>query len=83
MVNDLSDKQDLELSFLLIANFEEPGVMIDAASATYLISESIKSPMGANLSGFASKERAYKVQDEYGGSVYSWEKLKKIRIFQL
>jgi len=66
-----------ELAFILIADYANPGNLVDAKTATYLISEKIKSPMGANLTGFASKDAAEKVLAENGGKLYSWEELKK------
>ena len=50
--------------------------MIDAKTATYLISEEIKSPMGANLSAFSLKSKAEELQKKHGGVNYTWETLK-------
>jgi copper chaperone NosL len=66
-----------ELAFVLIADYANPGNLVDAKTATYLISEKLKSPMGANLTGFSSKEAAEKVLAENGGKLYTWEALKK------
>jgi copper chaperone NosL len=66
-----------ELAFILIADYANPGKLVDAKTATYLISEKLKSPMGANLTGFSSKEAAEKVLAENGGKLYTWEALKK------
>ena len=49
--------------------------MSSAKEATYLVSKEIKSPMGANLSGFTSKEQALSTQNERGGELYSWNEL--------
>ena len=49
--------------------------MTPAKEATYLISKEIKSPMGANLSGFASKEKALISQRDNGGDIYTWQEL--------
>ncbi len=72
MINDLKQKPDLDIGLLFINNFTEPGTLINANTATYLISKKIKSPMGAFLSGFNSKEEASKTQKEFGGSLYTW-----------
>ena len=75
MVNDLSEKDRTEIAILLSADYGEPGSMTDAATATYLISKKIKSPMGAFLSGFSSNEKALLTQKESGGDLYTWKEL--------
>lgn len=77
MVNDLNKNNNEDnMAFLLVADYSNPGNLVDANVATYLISEKIKSPMGANLSAFKSKEKAQATQKEYGGKLYTWEQLK-------
>lgn len=63
-------------AFILVTDYLNPGKLIDVKKAYFLICENIKSPMGANLSGFSSKEEAIKTQKEFGGIIYSWEELK-------
>ncbi len=78
MVNDLNKNNNEDtMAFLLVADYANPGDLVDAKTATYLISEKIKSPMGANLSAFNSKETAQKVLKENGGKLYTWETLKE------
>ncbi len=77
MVNDLKQKNNEDkMAFILVANYDNPGDLIDAKSATFLISKKIKSPMGAYLSAFSSKEIAEKYQNDNGGELYSWTELK-------
>jgi len=66
-----------KLAYILVANYQKPGELIDALSATFLITPKIKSPMGANLSAFKSIENAKKVQSELGGTLYNWQQLKE------
>lgn len=77
MVNDLSEKNEQSIAILLVADYGNPGEMIDAKIATYLISKEIKSPMGANLSAFSSKNKAEELLQKYGGKNYTWETLKQ------
>ena len=70
------DKNENEMAYILVADYNHPGKLIDATSATYLISENIKSPMGANLSAFATKEAAEKAVKKYGGKLYNWKEIK-------
>ncbi len=77
MVNELHrDNSEEIMSFLLVADYANPGSLIDAKTATYLISEKIKSPMGANLSAFSSKETAKEIFAKNGGELYTWSQLK-------
>ncbi len=70
------DQNEDKMAFILVADYDNPGVLINASEATYLISEGIKSPMGANLSAFSSIETAKKAQSMHSGSLYSWKQLK-------
>jgi copper chaperone NosL len=48
------------------------GELIDATTATYLISPNIPSPMGGFLSGFASEQTAREFQAEKSGELFDW-----------
>lgn len=77
MVRKINEENNETLmSYLLVTDYANPGDLIDAKTATYLISEKIKSPMGANLSAFSSKETAKKTQTKNGGELFTWEHLK-------
>jgi len=71
------DKNEENMAFVLVADFANPGTLVDAKKATYLVSEQIKSPMGANLSAFSSKEKAEVVLSESGGELFTWEEIKQ------
>lgn len=75
MVNDMGENGSTEISIFLIADYQQPGSMIRAHDATYLISDMIKSPMGANLSGFSARTKAEAMKIEKGGQLYSWQEL--------
>ncbi len=70
------EKNEEGMAYILIADYNNPGSLIEAQSATFLISEKIKSPMGSNLSAFSSKETAQKTADEMGGKLYNWNQIK-------
>ncbi len=79
MMQDIKERErQFEVALYLITDYSEPGKLIDAAKATYLISEKLPSPMGANLTGFAKKEDAIKTQTEKDGNIYSWNELKEL-----
>ena len=78
MINDLHGRDENQIALFLIDDYSNPGELIDATEATYLISENLPSPMGANLTGFQSKENAKKTQEEKGGTIYTWNELKQL-----
>ncbi len=78
MLNYLREKKidEKEIEKYLVVNLTDPGVLIDAVKATYLISPKLRSPMGEDISSFAEKSSAEKNLKEYGGEIYSWGELK-------
>jgi copper chaperone NosL len=73
LINDLKKRDSAEVGMLLVNDYSNPGALISAESATFIISEGIPSPMGAFLSGFSTKEAAEKVISENGGTLYNWQ----------
>lgn len=67
------NKDDIALK--LCNHFSEPGELIPAEEAYYLISEAIPSPMGAFLTAFRTHDLAREARQEYGGDVYTWKEL--------
>lgn len=72
MVNDIKDKEEKSLAYILVTDYTKPEKLIDATKATYLISKQIKSPMGENLSAYTTKKEA----QLNGTELYNWESLK-------
>jgi len=77
LVQNLPAWEPDEVEHLLVADYGNPGAMTPAKIATFLISDEIKSPMGAYLSAFSSPEAAELARKEHGGTLYSWEDLPK------
>ncbi|MEO8934060.1 MAG: nitrous oxide reductase accessory protein NosL [Xanthomarina sp.] len=78
MVHALQDEfKNTEMTHYLVADFRQPGVLIDATKASFLVSEKLQSPMGANLSGFLNKEAVKKAQEEFTGDIYSWKEIQE------
>ncbi|WP_228238304.1 nitrous oxide reductase accessory protein NosL [Allomuricauda sp. M10] len=77
MMNHLKDVDESDISLFLVNDFDQPGVLVDAKRATYLISENIPSPMGAFLSAFSEEQTAKKIMDINGGELLSWTELKE------
>ncbi|WP_411894214.1 nitrous oxide reductase accessory protein NosL [Winogradskyella sp. A2] len=73
MIRFLDDKQNLiPKSNLLITNYSTPGTMTNAITASYVICEEITSPMGANLTGFASEQNAKEMINSPSAKLYNW-----------
>lgn len=75
MINFLDEFDQSTIQLYLANNYSEPGSLIDATQATFLISENIPSPMGAFLSAFKNKDKAIKMQTEKSGDIYTWKEL--------
>ncbi|HIP32318.1 MAG TPA: hypothetical protein EYG86_06120 [Crocinitomicaceae bacterium] len=70
------DKNEHEMAFILVSDINNPGNLIDAVSASFVVSEAIKSPMGANLASFNSQKTADDFSAKNGGIVYNWSTIK-------
>jgi copper chaperone NosL len=78
MVHSLQDDlKDTEIALHLVADFDQPGKLMDATMASYLVSDKISSPMGANLSAFENEKAGEKAKEKFTGELYSWEKIQK------
>lgn len=72
----LKNGTESDFAILLVSDYGQ-SKMVSAATATYLISDKIKSPMGENLSAFEAKDKAEATRKEHGGSTYTWDGLKQ------
>lgn len=77
MLNHKANWDQTAIKFHLVADYNNPKILIDATKAHYLVSESIPSPMGAFLSAFEDEQKIVKIRTEKGGETYSWESLLK------
>ncbi|SKB80642.1 copper chaperone NosL [Salegentibacter holothuriorum] len=74
MVNDqLQHNYDMPIN--LVANFEQPGTMINVKNAGFVINDSIKSPMGGNLAAFKKESDVVNKESE---DIFNWQELKTI-----
>jgi copper chaperone NosL len=75
LVNYLNGVDQESIGMLLVTDYNEPESLIDATSATFIISEDMPSPMGANLSATSSKEEADGLLQNKTGQLYTWDEL--------
>ncbi len=66
MVHDIN-KNQIEMALLQVADFSNPGTMINIQRAGFIVHDSINSPMGENLA--AVEMKAF-------NDLYTWEQLK-------
>jgi copper chaperone NosL len=75
MINFIRDIERTTVALYLVNDYNNPGVLVDAKQATYLISENIPSPMGAYLTAFNSREEAELARESNKGILLTWEEL--------
>jgi copper chaperone NosL len=75
LVRELKKRDPATIGLLLVNTYDSPGALQDATARTYLISEALPSPMGANLTAFDSEATAQRVQQGKGGTLYDWHAL--------
>lgn len=77
LLREISDPaiDNATLAHILVSDYNNPGTLISAKEATFIICKKIKSPMGAYLSAFATDAEAQKVIDELGGDKYNWDSI--------
>lgn len=75
MVHYAVQQGEDKFALFLVNDYTQPGALIDARTATYLISRAVPSPMGAFLSAFEDAAPAETLQQEKGGELLSWETL--------
>jgi copper chaperone NosL len=78
VINYMADDKELETGAILTNYYESPTAFITTEEATFLISEKLPSPMGANLTAFKTKASAEEIRLEKGGTLYTWNDLKAL-----
>jgi copper chaperone NosL len=69
------EKKDTQFAFELVNDYSTPKELIEAKQSTFLISENLSSPMGANLTAFGDKKNAEEMLSAKGGKLFSWSEL--------
>ena len=59
-----------------VIDMTTPKVLVLVSEVTFLVSEKIQSPMGANLAAFKEKSNAQQLKEEWDGVLYNWDELK-------
>ena len=75
MINYLEEIEPDQIGLLLVTDYNNPSVLIDAKTATHIISKNIPSPMGAYLSSVSTREEALELQKNKDGEIFTWDEL--------
>ena len=75
MLNHLKEIDPNDVELFLVTDYLDPGMLLDATTSYYIISENIPSPMGEFLSSVKSKETVLRLQKEKEGSTYTWQEI--------
>ena len=70
-----NEDSGMDASTLLVTSYTDPGRLIDAKTASFLISGQMPSPMGAFLTAFSDYKVAKEFYSSSGGYLYTWEEL--------
>lgn len=75
MIHFMDEFDTSQVALYLSNNYSNPGELIAADKATFLISENVPSPMGAFLSAFKIEEDARGLREQKSGELYTWSEL--------
>lgn len=71
------EKEQMEFALVMVNDYASPSKLMEAKNSTFLISDAIPSPMGANLSAVANREKAEALLQNKTGQLYTWDELLK------
>lgn len=77
LLNNHIQAEKESIALYMCNHYKNPGELIAAEKAVFLISEGIPSPMGAYLTAFDSRASAMEAQAKHGGDLYNWSELLK------
>ena len=63
--------------YIMVTDYYSPGQLMDVSHSAFLISPAVPSPMGGNLSAYATQELAFERRDKNNGEIYNWNDLLK------
>ncbi|MBI2794825.1 MAG: nitrous oxide reductase accessory protein NosL [Ignavibacteria bacterium] len=66
------------ITSIWVSNFNKPGELIDAKSASYLRSSELHSPMGLNVAAFVNNQEASAMLERYPGMILNFDSVVKL-----
>ncbi|MBT8276748.1 MAG: nitrous oxide reductase accessory protein NosL [Bacteroidia bacterium] len=75
MINYITGIDRENIGLLLVTDYNNPESLIEVETATFIISEDMPSPMGANLSAIGTLAEAQQLIQDKQGKLYNWNEL--------
>ena len=75
MMNHQKDWSGPDVQLFLVADYSTPGKLVDATTASYLISQDIPSPMGAYLTAFEKSDQRDAITQSASDKKLDWVEL--------
>ena len=75
LVRTYIENNNPDYKFVMVTDYTRPQTLIDASTATYLISENQPSPMGGNLSAYEHKNHGEFAMEEKSGKLVTFQEL--------
>lgn len=75
MINYKSDNNNVECKIHFVNEFTSNNLLIPAENAFFVLSESIRSPMGGNIAAFSENTKAQKFAKERKTSLKTWKEI--------
>jgi copper chaperone NosL len=74
----VGDVDTESVAMLLTIDHANPTVLVDATSAVYLHSSTLRSPMGMNLTSFSERTAATETVERHPGELLTWHQAKEL-----
>lgn len=75
MIRYANQSEGMKFDQFLVCDYTNPGKMLQAKNAQFLISEEIPSPMGGFLSAISDKQHSLELQSQKGGEIFQWDEV--------
>ena len=76
MLQDISrEEHNVNSAQVLVTFIDVPNQLQNAFTSYYVVSKNIPSPMGGNLSSYATQQLASAIAEENQGAVYTWQEI--------
>lgn len=75
LLNYKHEHSDNKWAMQRVCNYKNPGALMPAGEAYYVISKALPSPMGANITPVAPRKKAEALQEKHSGKLYDYSAL--------
>ncbi len=76
--SEASAESRSRVASMWVSNYNKPGELIDAKSASYLRSVEFRSPMGLNVAAFVNNQEASALLERYPGVILNFDSVVKL-----